>query len=89
MFRQLSSSWHLLRWWLTFFYLFCYKGEDFPGLLGVVNAYLNSLDVEFEAKRQMRKYLNVVKRRADGERRDIPLYVCFRHRLTRVRIAYY
>jgi len=42
------------------------NGSDFPGLLGLVNAYLNSLDVEFEQKRQMRTYLELVKRRADG-----------------------
>ncbi|KAG8864529.1 hypothetical protein FRB96_005032 [Tulasnella sp. 330] len=42
------------------------NGGDFPGLLGLVNAYLNSLDVEFDQKRKMRKYLELVKRRADG-----------------------
>ncbi|KAG8996383.1 hypothetical protein FRB90_012754 [Tulasnella sp. 427] len=42
------------------------NGEDFPGLLGLINAYLNSLDVEFEQKRRMRKYMEFVKHRADG-----------------------
>ncbi|KAG9009591.1 hypothetical protein FRB94_011854 [Tulasnella sp. JGI-2019a] len=42
------------------------NGGDFPGLLGLVNAYLNSLDVGFDQKRRMRKYLELVKRRADG-----------------------
>ena len=31
-----------------------------------MNAYLNSLNVDFEEKRRMRTYLNVVKWRADG-----------------------
>ncbi|KAG8948493.1 hypothetical protein FRC04_009701 [Tulasnella sp. 424] len=42
------------------------NGEDFPGLLGLINAYLNSLDVEFEQKRRMRKYIEFVKQRANG-----------------------
>lgn len=42
------------------------KGESFPGLLGVVNAYLNTLNVEFAAKKRMRTYLNLIKWRADG-----------------------
>ncbi|KAF9517630.1 hypothetical protein BS47DRAFT_1290533 [Hydnum rufescens UP504] len=42
------------------------KGNEFPGLLGVVNAYLNSLNMEFESKQRMRAYMALVKRRADG-----------------------
>jgi len=42
------------------------KGDSFPGLLGVVNAYLNSLNVEYAVKHRLRKYLNLIKRRADG-----------------------
>ncbi|KAG8928419.1 hypothetical protein FRC02_006912, partial [Tulasnella sp. 418] len=42
------------------------NGAEFPGLLGLINAYLNSLDVEFEQKRNLRKYLELVKRRAEG-----------------------
>ncbi|KAB5590747.1 Glutamate-cysteine ligase catalytic subunit [Ceratobasidium theobromae] len=41
------------------------KGS-FPGLLGVVNAYLDSLNVEFTAKLKLQKYLDLIKRRADG-----------------------
>ncbi|CCO31355.1 glutamate--cysteine ligase catalytic subunit [Rhizoctonia solani AG-1 IB] len=41
------------------------KGS-FPGLLGVVNAYLDSLNVEFTAKLKMKKYLDLIKQRADG-----------------------
>lgn len=41
------------------------KGS-FPGLLGVVNAYLDSLNVEFTAKLKLKKYLDLIKNRADG-----------------------
>lgn len=43
------------------------KGEGFPGLLGVVNAYLNTLNVDFASKKRMRTYLNLIKWRADGK----------------------
>jgi glutamate--cysteine ligase catalytic subunit len=48
---------------------------DFPGLLGVVNAYLNSLNVEFDKKRKLRKYLDLVKRRSDGMRITLFFFV--------------
>ena len=41
------------------------KGE-FPGLLGVVNAYVNSLNVDVATKCDIRKYLNLIKERASG-----------------------
>lgn len=43
------------------------KGEDFPGLLGVVNEYVKTLDVEYVKKLALRRYLNLIKQRADGE----------------------
>jgi len=43
----------------------CGKGE-FPGLLGLVNAYINSLDVDFKSKRKLRKYLELVRMRSNG-----------------------
>lgn len=42
------------------------KGTDFPGLLGVVNEYVNTLDVEYVKRKGLRKYLNLIKHRADG-----------------------
>lgn len=42
------------------------KGTSFPGLLGVVNAYLNTLNVDFASKKRIRTYLNLIKWRADG-----------------------
>lgn len=42
-------------------------GASFPGLLGVVNAYLNSLNVDVTTKCELRRYLDLVKWRARGE----------------------
>lgn len=40
---------------------------DFPGLMGVVNAFLNSINVDFADKCQLRTYLDLIKMRAKGE----------------------
>lgn len=43
-----------------------WQGNAFPGLLGLINAYVDTLDVD-EAKRQkINKYLDLVKRRSNG-----------------------
>lgn len=42
------------------------KGETFPGLMGVVNAYLNSLNVDLATKCELRRYLDLIKYRAKG-----------------------
>ena len=42
-------------------------GSTFPGLLGVVNAYLNSLNVDVVTKCELRRYLDLVKWRARGQ----------------------
>jgi glutamate--cysteine ligase catalytic subunit len=39
----------------------------FPGLMGVVNAYLNSLNVDVATKCDLRRYLDLIKWRARGE----------------------
>ena len=46
--------------------IMCGKG-DFPGLLGLVRAYVDSLDVEAKIKVRLTKYLDFVERRANGE----------------------
>ncbi|OXM75866.1 glutamate-cysteine ligase catalytic subunit [Cryptococcus neoformans Bt63] len=43
------------------------NGDNFPGLLGVVNAYLNSLNVDVCTKCDLRKYLDLIKYRAKGD----------------------
>ncbi|KDQ08172.1 hypothetical protein BOTBODRAFT_118965 [Botryobasidium botryosum FD-172 SS1] len=42
------------------------KGEVFPGLLGLVNAYVNSMDVDQGEKQKLGKYLDLIKRRGNG-----------------------
>ncbi|KAG1827846.1 glutamate-cysteine ligase catalytic subunit [Suillus subalutaceus] len=46
--------------------IFVGKGSKFPGLLGVVKAYLDILDVDEEDRLQISKYLDLVRRRAIG-----------------------
>jgi len=43
------------------------RGESFPGLMGLVNAYLNSLNVDVGTKCELRRYLDLIKHRAKGE----------------------
>lgn len=43
------------------------REEGFPGLMGVVNAYLNSLNVDLATKCELRRYLDLIKLRAKGE----------------------
>jgi len=42
------------------------KGSSFPGLLGLVYTYINSLNVDLETKCELDRYLNIVKGRANG-----------------------
>ena len=41
--------------------------DGFPGLMGVVNAYLNSLNVDLTTKCELRRYLDLIKLRARGD----------------------
>lgn len=43
------------------------RPDGFPGLMGVVNAYLNSLNVDVSTKCDLRRYLDLIKHRAQGE----------------------
>lgn len=42
------------------------QGATFPGLLGLVEAYLETLDVDSSERRQINKYVDLVRRRANG-----------------------
>ncbi|RXW21302.1 hypothetical protein EST38_g4569 [Candolleomyces aberdarensis] len=42
------------------------KGPEFPGLLGLINAYLDTLDIEPQEMEKIQQYLGLVRRRADG-----------------------
>ncbi|KAI6040302.1 glutamate-cysteine ligase-domain-containing protein [Pisolithus marmoratus] len=46
--------------------IFCGKESAFPGLLGLVEAYLGTLEATPEERRQIDKYLDLVRRRANG-----------------------
>ena len=43
-----------------------FKGNDFPGLLGLVNAYLSTLDVEEQELVKIKKYLALIEARSKG-----------------------
>jgi len=40
--------------------------KGFPGLLGLVNNYLNTLNVDIETRCEISKYLELIKKRANG-----------------------
>jgi glutamate--cysteine ligase catalytic subunit len=46
---------------------------DYPGLMGLVNAYLNSVNVDLATKCELRRYLDLIKYRAKGQFPD-PLF---------------
>ncbi|KAH7108152.1 glutamate-cysteine ligase catalytic subunit [Auriculariales sp. MPI-PUGE-AT-0066] len=50
---------------MTIEQIMCGKG-DFPGLLGVVRAYVDSLEVEGKIKARLNRYLSFIERRANG-----------------------
>lgn len=42
------------------------QGSKFPGLLGVVEAYIDTLDVDEGDRLQISRYLDLVRKRATG-----------------------
>jgi glutamate--cysteine ligase catalytic subunit len=42
------------------------KGVNFPGLLPLVDAYLETLEIETEHMERIQKYLDLIRRRSDG-----------------------
>ncbi|KAJ7262220.1 glutamate-cysteine ligase catalytic subunit [Mycena haematopus] len=42
------------------------KGDDFPGLLGLITAYLETLDIDPDESTKIHNYLDLVRHRADG-----------------------
>jgi glutamate--cysteine ligase catalytic subunit len=43
------------------------KGAEFPGLIGLVYSYLDSLNIDVETRCEMALYLDLVSKRASGE----------------------
>ena len=42
------------------------QGAKFPGLIGLVEAYLDTLDISPPERQQIGKYVDLIRRRADG-----------------------
>lgn len=42
------------------------KADTFPGLLGLINDYVDTLEVSEKDRTQINRYLDLVKRRANG-----------------------
>ncbi|KAF2786311.1 glutamate-cysteine ligase [Melanomma pulvis-pyrius CBS 109.77] len=42
------------------------SGEGFPGLIPLVESYLNSMNVDVETRCELARYLDLIRRRADG-----------------------
>jgi len=42
------------------------KGENFPGLLPLVDAYLNTLEIDLDNMKKIQSYLELVRRRSNG-----------------------
>ena len=42
------------------------KADTFPGLLGLINDYVDTLQVNEKDRKQINRYLDLVKRRANG-----------------------
>jgi len=43
------------------------KGDDFPGLIGLVHAYIDTLDVGVDEMTEIKRYLDVIRLRSRGE----------------------
>lgn len=50
---------------------FFFQGDNFPGLLALVDAYLETLEIEPRDMEKIQQYLDLVRRRSDGK--DIPI----------------
>ena len=48
------------------------KEDKFPGLLGLVDTYLDTLDIDKEAKFRIERYLNLIRQRSNGRRENPP-----------------
>ena len=46
--------------------LLLFKADTFPGLLGLINDYVHTLQVNEKDRKQINRYLDLVRRRANG-----------------------
>ena len=47
-------------------FLLLFKADTFPGLLGLINDYVHTLQVNEKDRKQINRYLDLVRRRANG-----------------------
>lgn len=52
---------------LTLTYLASVQGDSFPGLIPLVEAFLETLDVQEPERRKFASYLNLIRSRANGK----------------------
>jgi glutamate--cysteine ligase catalytic subunit len=53
---------------MNFFRCSCFcQGDNFPGLLALVDAYLDTLEIETQDMNKIDQYLDFVRRRSDGK----------------------
>ncbi len=45
-----------------------FQGDDFPGLIGLVHAYIDTLDVGIEEMAKIKRYLDVIRLRSKGDK---------------------
>lgn len=43
-----------------------FQGNQYPGLIGLVEAYLDTLDVDAETGKKLRSYLDLIRKRSNG-----------------------
>lgn len=55
------------------------QGDTFPGLLGLVKSYLETLDVEASELMRIREYLELVEQRSNGELQNLCVYKATAH----------
>ena len=46
--------------------LLLFKADTFPGLLGLINDYVHTLQVNEKDRKQINRYLDLIRRRANG-----------------------
>jgi glutamate--cysteine ligase catalytic subunit len=52
---------------------FFFQGDNFPGLLAFVDAYLETLEIEPRDMEKIQQYLDLVRRRSDGKHIPVEL----------------
>jgi glutamate--cysteine ligase catalytic subunit len=51
------------------------QGDVFPGLVGLVCMYMDTLDVDVETRAKLEKYVDLIRRRANGKVTGIRLNI--------------